>query len=111
WAGGELTFSGDLRLGERARRTSTLEAVDEKSGRSGRLVFVTVRHRIEGEGGGVVDEAQRLVYREAGGRGGSEGPPAPSTPAWSESFSADPVTLFHSSALTFNGHRIHYDRP
>ena len=110
WAGGNLSFVGALRLGERMRRRSTIESVQEKTGRSGRLVFVNVRHRIESDRGLAVDEAQHLVYREGLG-GVAEGPEAPSSPAWSEPFVADALTLFRFSALTFNGHRIHYDQP
>jgi 3-methylfumaryl-CoA hydratase len=109
WAGGTLAFPGELRLGERARRTSTIQSVDEKSGRSGKLVFVTVRHRIETERGLAVDEEQHVVYREPSSGGAGEGPPPPAEAAWSEPFTADTVTLFRFSALTFNGHRIHYD--
>lgn len=111
WAGGTLAFPGELRLGERALRRSTIESVEEKRGRSGRLVFVTVRHRIETAGGPAVDEAQHVVYREATGGGAPEASPAPSSPAWSETLTPDAVTLFRFSALTFNGHRIHYDHP
>jgi 3-methylfumaryl-CoA hydratase len=111
WAGGNLTFSGDLRLGEAVVRRSTIESIEEKSGRSGRLVFVNVRHRIESERGVAVDELQNLVYREAGSPSVGEGPGAPDSPAWSEPVAADNVTLFRFSALTFNGHRIHYDQP
>jgi 3-methylfumaryl-CoA hydratase len=110
WAGGNLSFLGELRLGERVVRRSTIESVEEKTGRSGRLVFVNVRHRIESERGQAVDEAQHLVYREGTG-GAGEGPEAPRSPAWSDAFTADAVTLFRFSALTFNGHRIHYDQP
>jgi 3-methylfumaryl-CoA hydratase len=111
WAGGELTFAGDPRLGETVQRRSTIESVQEKSGRSGRLVFVNVRHRIEGEQGLLVDEAQHIVYREKGVAGLAEGPEPPELSAWSEPFQADTLTLFRFSALTFNGHRIHYDQP
>jgi 3-methylfumaryl-CoA hydratase len=110
WAGGALTFSGELRLGDAVRRRSTIESIEEKSGKSGRLVFVTVRHRVETERGLAVDEAQNLVYREAGAAAAPPAP-APQAPAWSDPFVADEVTLFRFSALTFNGHRIHYDRP
>jgi 3-methylfumaryl-CoA hydratase len=111
WAGGTLTFARDLKLGEAVRRTSTVESIEEKSGRSGRLVFVNVRHRIESEEGVAVDELQNLVFREAGTPSVGEGPAAPASPAWSEPVVADNVTLFRFSALTFNGHRIHYDQP
>ena len=111
WAGGKLAFSGELKLGETVRRTSTIESVEEKAGRSGRLVFINLRHRVEGERGLAVDETQNLVYREGGVPAVGEGPAAPESPAWSEPFAADNVTLFRFSALTFNGHRIHYDQP
>jgi 3-methylfumaryl-CoA hydratase len=110
WAGGDLAFPGELRLGDVARRRSIIESVEEKTGRSGRLVFITVRHRVETERGVAVDEAQNLVYREAGSAPAST-TPAPDDPAWSDPFIADPVLLFRFSALTFNGHRIHYDKP
>jgi 3-methylfumaryl-CoA hydratase len=111
WAGGKLAFPTDLQLGEQVKRTSTIESVEEKTGRSGRLVFVNVRHRVEGERGVAVDETQNLVYREASALAVAEGPVPPESHAWSESFLADHVTLFRFSALTFNGHRIHYDQP
>jgi len=111
WAGGSLTFSGPVLLGEWARRSSTIESVEEKDGRTGRLVFVNVRHRIETERGHAVDEVQNLVFRGASSGAAGEGPPPPGTAAWSDAYAADAVTLFRFSALTFNGHRIHYDQP
>lgn len=111
WAGGILAFHGELRLGERALRRSTVEAVERKEGRSGSLVFVTVRHRITTARGLAVDEAQHLVYRPAAAASVRPGPEPPADPAWSEPFLADAVALFRFSALTFNGHRIHYDAP
>jgi len=127
WAGGTLAFPGELRVGDRARRVSTVASVVEKEGRSGRLVFVTVRHRVETERGLGVEETQDIVYREGPSSGGApagarppgapsappapppEGPLPPAPPDWSEPFTADAVDLFRYSALTFNGHRIHYD--
>ena len=112
WAGGRLELPGELRLGERVTRRSTVESVREKEGRSGRLAFVTVRHRVEGPRGLAVDEEQHLVYRDGSGGGRPWGTERASADAdWSETFLADPVTLFRFSALTFNGHRIHYDHP
>ena len=111
WAGGKLAFPGVLRLGEAVTRRSTIASVAEKEGRSGRLVFVTVRHVVEGAGGVAVDEEQHLVYRGWGGSGrapGAEAAPAPEA-EWTETFLPDPATLFRFSALTYNGHRIHYD--
>jgi 3-methylfumaryl-CoA hydratase len=114
WAGGRLEFPGELRVGDRARRVSTVASVAEKEGRSGRLVFVTVRHRVTTERGPALDEEQHIVYREAPPPGAPATPPprGPAPPApgeWSEPFTADAVDLFRYSALTFNGHRIHYD--
>lgn len=114
WAGGRIRFPGELRLGQGAELRSTLASVTEKEGRSGRLLFVTVRHEVSSGGAGpAVVEEQDLVYREGGTPEGGfrGGPDAPAEAAWRESFSTDPVTLFRFSALTFNGHRIHYDHP
>lgn len=109
WAGGSVSFPGTLRLGTEARRRSTIASVEEKQGRTGRLVFVHVQHRIETEQSPAVEETQQIVYREAAAGAAPAGPPAAEMPDWSESFSVDPVDLFRFSALTFNGHRIHYD--
>ncbi len=110
WAGGRVEFGAALHVGDRVRRTSTIEAVRETSGGAGRLVFVTVRHRVEGPGGLAVDEAQDIVYRDASGaavRAAEAAAPAPEGVA--RSVVPDPVMLFRYSALTGNGHRIHYD--
>ena len=111
WAGGRLTFHADLRLGEEVTKTSTITAVTEKTGKSGTLVFVTLRHELSGAGGLAVTEEQDLVYREpaAGSLPAPQGQPAPAAP-WVETIDPDPVLLFRYSALTMNGHRIHYDR-
>jgi 3-methylfumaryl-CoA hydratase len=112
WAGSRVRFPGHLKLGEEARRTSTILDVTLKTGRTGRLVFVTVRHEISGaEGLAVVDEHD-IVYREDKGAGasGRAGEPAPTEAPYSERIVADTTLLFRYSALTFNGHRIHYDR-
>jgi len=112
WAGSRVSFPGTLRLGETATRVSTIKSVTEKTGRTGRLVFVTVRHELSGgEGLAIVDEHD-IVYREVTGEGASARPgePAPDNAAWTETVDPDPTLLFRYSALTFNGHRIHYDR-
>ncbi len=111
WAGSRLVFHRPLHLGERALRKSTVANVTEKQGKSGALVFVLVRHEIIGEQGLALLEEQDIVYREA-----PNGKPVPNTqvaPAeaqWSREVTADAVLLFRYSALTFNSHRIHYDR-
>lgn len=112
WAGGALEFRRPLRFGERVEKVSTITNIAEKSGRSGSLVFVTLEHRLSGEEGLAILERQDLVYRAAS----TAGPPLPddvgSAPAarWRETVQPDPVLLFRYSALTMNGHRIHYDR-
>ncbi len=113
FAGGRFTFHQPLRIGEQAKRVGTVTRIEEKQGRSGRLVFVVVRYEISGEGGLAIVEEQDLVYREApeGDQAPSPGTePIPAAP-WSRTVDPDPVMLFRFSALTFNGHRIHYDYP
>ncbi len=114
WAGGRLEFVQPLMLGERATKVSKILDVQEKTGKTGRLVFVTVEHRLSGENGLAVIEDQDLVYREPAAPGSITGPsgqgPAPEAP-WCEQVDPDTVLLFRYSALTMNGHRIHYDLP
>jgi 3-methylfumaryl-CoA hydratase len=118
WAGGQLQFHEPLRVGDRVIRTSTIDDVRRKDGRSGSLVFVKVRHELRCNGGEVpaVVEFQDIVYREAqrAGERAPEPQPAPSGEpggvVWRREIVPDPVLLFRYSALTFNGHRIHYDR-
>lgn len=112
WAGSRVSFPGVLRLGEPATRVSTIESVAEKSGRTGKLVFVTVRHELSGSGGLAIVDEHDIVYREITGEGASARPgePAPGEAMWTETVEPNPTLLFRYSALTFNGHRIHYDR-
>ncbi len=113
WAGGRLTFHAPLKVGEHARRTSTIANIEDKTGRSGRLVFVTVQHAIEADGELKLEEEHDIVYRDAPQEGAR--PPqaalAPEGETWRRTIDADAVMLFRYSALTFNGHRIHYDYP
>ncbi len=114
WAGGRLKFLRPLRVGEGVTRASTILKVEAKSGRSGNLVFVTVEHRLSGDQGLAVIEEQDLVYREAAVPGSVAAPAGeaqPSGAAWRRDVFPDAVLLFRYSALTMNGHRIHYDRP
>jgi 3-methylfumaryl-CoA hydratase len=113
WAGGRLTFHAKLRVGETGRRESEIVGVEVKKGRSGDLVFVNVRHRISGAAGLAIDEQQDLVYRGPQDPTAPPPPPemAPTDGAWRREIKPDPVLLFRYSALTFNGHRIHYDHP
>ncbi|MGE0774669.1 MAG: acyl-CoA dehydrogenase, partial [Sphingomonadaceae bacterium] len=114
WAGSRIMFVDDIAVDVPIIRTSTLVSATPKSGRSGEMLFVTVKHEIAREGGPVaIVEEQDIVYREAADtsatfvRAGEEpGEPDPII----RSVTPDPVMLFRYSALTFNSHRIHYDR-
>ncbi|CAB3743793.1 Mesaconyl-C(4)-CoA hydratase [Paraburkholderia sediminicola] len=113
WAAGRLTFHRPLKKGDRVRRTSTILSINEKSGRSGKLVFVTVRHDITAGDELAISEEQDIVYRDVALPGVRPVDPTPSpvNEDYSRELTADPVMLFRYSALTFNGHRIHYDQP
>jgi 3-methylfumaryl-CoA hydratase len=113
WAGGELEFIEPLRVGDEMTRRSRISDVTMKTGSTGALCFVSVRHEISSPRGAAIRERQDIVYRDVAPAG--EKPAAkPAAPApvaqHRESHMADEVLLFRYSALTFNGHRIHYDR-
>jgi 3-methylfumaryl-CoA hydratase len=113
WAGGELEFFEALRVGDEMTRTSRISDVTIKTGSSGVLCFVSVEHQITTPRGTAIRERQDIVYRDMSTPPASAPtkPPAPPPVAQHrESHTADPVLLFRYSALTFNGHRIHYDR-
>ncbi len=121
WAGGRLSFHHPLRVGDTVQRVSTIQDVQLKQGRTGALVFVCVRHDYTSPRGLVLSEEHDIVYRDAppadiaGLRSGAptttQTPlPAPGDEQFSRLVVPDPVLLFRYSALTFNGHRIHYDR-
>jgi 3-methylfumaryl-CoA hydratase len=112
WAGGRLQWHAPLRVGEAVQRVSTIASVTHKPGRTGDLVFVLVRHEVRNPAGLALSEEHDIVYRAAA----RVGDPVPAPQAaqrdapWSREIVPDPVLLFRYSALTFNGHRIHYDR-
>ncbi len=114
WAGSQLVFHKPLRIGDDMTRTSTIDSVTEKSGRTEPLVFVKVRHEIRrGTDADIaLTEFHEIVYREAARPGDPAPPPmaAPASSTWEKKWVPDDVLLFRYSALTFNGHRIHYDR-
>jgi 3-methylfumaryl-CoA hydratase len=113
FAGARLRFSNPLRIGESALRVSEIRDVSVKEGKSGKLAFVTVKHAISQQGVVCIEEEQDIVYREPGARVPAPVAvdlPAPPQGAWTRTITPDPVLLFRFSALTFNGHRIHYDR-
>lgn len=112
WAGGSLTFHGDLKVGDTVTRTSRIADVARKEGHAGALCFVTVEHKLEADGAIVLEERQDIVYREAA----APGTPAKSLPAaevgtYRKPLRATAPLLFRYSALIFIAHRIHYDRP
>lgn len=111
WAGSEVTWEAPLLLGEHLTRRSVIESVSPKEGRSGRLLFITLRHEIKSDGRPCVTERQSIVYREAATPGAP--PPkaatAPGEALWQRRLLPDTRLLFRYSALTFNAHRIHYD--
>jgi len=110
WAGGRVEFIAPLKVGGQAQRLSTLLNVEEKHGRTGSLLFVTVRHDYSQDGQLCVREEQDIVYREPNPPKLNSGA-APEPGDWSEIIVPTPTLLFRYSAVTFNGHRIHYDYP
>jgi 3-methylfumaryl-CoA hydratase len=113
WAGSQFEFRAPVRMGDAVARTSTIDDVTTKGGRTGTLVFVKVRHelRCNGASDPAIVEFHDIVYRDA--KKPSDIDPPPSAAAkgeWQRTIVPDDVLLFRYSALTFNGHRIHYDR-
>lgn len=122
WAGSRLHWHASFQAESLVTRTTTIKSCEEKAGRSGSMVFVTLEHRLESDGRLVLEEEQDLVYRGDAGpdevaalarlaqRAQSESISPEKAGAFNRAVSADPVMLFRYSAATFNGHRIHYDR-
>jgi 3-methylfumaryl-CoA hydratase len=114
WAGGRLTWQPDnpLQVGQEVQRVSVIKSVTHKAGRSGDLLFVLVQHQISNAQGLSLTEEHDIVFRAAA----QPGDPVPAPTAaelqadWQREITPDDVLLFRYSALTFNGHRIHYDR-
>jgi 3-methylfumaryl-CoA hydratase len=114
WAGSRFRFEGDpLAVGDTARRTSRITSIEPKTGSTGAMLFVTVEHTLSGPQGLSLVEDHDIVYREAAKPGEKPRPPkpAPTDATWTRTVTPDAVLLFRFSALTFNGHRIHYDEP
>ena len=117
WAGGRIETTGALKIGETVIRASAIEDVTLKEGRSGALCFVTVRHGYAGADGILISERHDIVYRDQPLPGAVARPAVATTPVqpatadlvWE--LDATPTLLFRYSAMTFNGHRIHYDVP
>ena len=112
WAGGEVVLHERLQVGDKVERRSRIVDVALKEGRSGVLCFVSVSHEYFTVRGLAVEDRQDIVYREFGAATASFANPGNlPRPEWRRDMQADPVLLMRYSALTFNGHRIHYDRP
>ncbi|KAG1186039.1 hypothetical protein G6F35_014738 [Rhizopus arrhizus] len=110
WAGGRVEFRQPLKVGVPAERVSTVAEVKEKTGRTGALLFVTVRHEYHQAGEIVILEEQDIVYRQPSPPKLAGSEPAPQA-QWRDTVNPTSVLLFRYSAVTFNGHRIHYDHP
>jgi 3-methylfumaryl-CoA hydratase len=113
WAGGSVEFLAPIRVGDTVNRATAITAIERKRGRSGELCFVQVTHRFSVSGKEVLNEVQDIVYREATDKAADAEPVRFDPPAGASTRAEhfDPVRLFRYSALTFNGHRIHYDFP
>lgn len=111
FGGKRVTFVSNLRVGDEVRRESVIKDVAHKRGRSGQMVFVTVRTDLMSPRGLAITEEQDIIYRDNPDPKAAPPPPQPlpGQAVWSRPVTADPVLLFRYSALTFNGHRIHYD--
>ena len=114
WAGGRLQWAphNPLRVGDAVQRSSRIVSVTHKAGRTGDLLFVLVRHEVHNAQGLALTEEHDIVYRATAQPGDPEPTPQAADPgaAWQRVLQPDDVLLFRYSALTFNGHRIHYDR-
>jgi 3-methylfumaryl-CoA hydratase len=114
WAGSRIEWMQPLAVGDDITRDSRIVSVTPKTGRSGALVFVVVRHEISTASGHALVEEHDIVYRDPPSpgerRGKSDNAESPGTPVWKRRIVPDDVLLFRYSALTFNSHRIHYDR-
>ncbi len=112
WAGGRLHWHAPLHVGDVVKRVSTIESVTHKAGRSGDLLFVLVKHEVHNAQGLCLTEEHDIVYRPAAQPSDPVPPPvaAQQQASWQRTITPDDVLLFRYSALTFNGHRIHYDR-
>lgn len=110
WAGSRLRYAADLPVEAQASRRSRILKIEQKTGKHGALLFVTVGHTIHCEGMACIHEEQDIVYRERSAGALAEPPPYDEVAQWSRRIEPDTRLLFRYSALTFNAHRIHYDQ-
>lgn len=113
WAGSRINYYEPLIIGEKVTKTSTVQDIKVKEGKSGSLAFVTVKHAYSNTEGVALEEEQDLVYRDnpPAATGVPERKPAPEDAIWSRKIHPDTPLLFRYSAVTFNAHKIHYDYP
>jgi 3-methylfumaryl-CoA hydratase len=109
WAGGRLRFLKPLRVGEAVERETEIVSLAGKAGRQGRLIFLTLRHRLTGPAGLAIEEEQDIVHREPGVTARPGPADGLAVADWRERVAPDPALLFRYAAVTFNAHRIHYD--
>ena len=114
FAGQSFRFHRPLKIGQTLKQENELTDIALKTGATGTLVFTTVVSRISGPDGLAIEDERKIVYREevkAGDRNPvTKREPVPSDVPWRRTFTPDPIVLFRFSALTFNSHKIHYDR-
>lgn len=113
WAGSNIVFERPIRVGETLTKATRIADISVKDGRSGQLVFLKLANRYAVDGHTVLNETQTLVYRDqpTANEPAQAPKPAPANPDWSRRIEATPALLFRYSAVTFNAHRIHYDKP
>jgi 3-methylfumaryl-CoA hydratase len=114
WAGGELEFFGEFAAGDAVVKRSTIASITSKQGKTGALCFVTLHNEYRARGELIIRERHDIVYREPAPATAAPAIPPPSAyipPAGRWTIDATPTLLFRYSAMTFNGHRIHYDYP
>lgn len=114
WAASDIRFHAPLVLGRQVTKTMTVADISLKEGKSGPLIFVKVDNAYSDtkSGAPLLEETQTLVYRDLpdANESAPTGKPAPENPAWSRAYTVDAAMMFRYSAVTFNAHRIHYDR-
>ncbi len=113
WAGSRLTVHAPLKVGQAIRKRAEITDIAERQGKTGKLIFVSQRYSIFAGNTLAIEEDFDSVFREEAAPGApvQQPPDAPEGAVWTREIDPDPVLLFRYSAVTFNGHRIHYDQP
>lgn len=116
WASSSISFEHPLQLGDEVSRVSSIASIEQKSGKSGELIFVAIDHETRVAGRVAIRETQNIVYREPSAAAASVSLTSNNSPElqgwdWQQKFIPCETLLFRYSSLTFNSHRIHYDKP